>query len=75
MTKKGAETPEEAAEPVFAEMSSENLAGYAGEWVAFVDGTILAHGLSLREVYERANKSSPTEPPTFYPVPSQVAGY
>ena len=75
MAKKAGSTDKEVAQPVFAGLSSENLAGYAGQWVAFVDGTILAHGKHLRDVYDRAMKKARTKTPTFYPVPSQVAGY
>lgn len=75
MPTKARRTDKDAGEPVFEQLSSENLAGYGGQWVAFVNGTILAHGKNLREVYDLALKKSPAEPPTFYPVPSHVAGY
>jgi Family of unknown function (DUF5678) len=73
------------ATPVTGEASTEadwlfsqNLAVYAGQWVAVLHRTILAHGNDLKAVYaeaiEKARRVHPRLVPLFYSVPSGISG-
>lgn len=51
---------------------SADLAKYSGEWVSFVEGKIVAHGLDFKEVYESSKKINPSKVPFLACVPAMV---
>ncbi len=43
----------------FEGLSEEEMSEYAGEWIAIVDGRVVAHGNSFKDVYEYAKNNYP----------------
>lgn len=56
----------------FESLSEEIMTRYAGEWVAVVEGKVIAHGKSFQEVYKSVKKISPFSKPLFGRVPDKV---
>lgn len=53
----------------FDSISEEIMSKYAGEWVAVIDGRVIAHNKSLRAVYEYAKANFPGEKPLIGKIP------
>jgi Family of unknown function (DUF5678) len=53
---------------------SQNLALYAGQWVAVLGQTILAHGSDLKRVHAEAMRRAAPARPLFYSVPTASFG-
>ncbi len=52
---------------------SANLEKYVGEWVGFVEGKVVAHGLDFKEVYQSCRKIYPSKVPFLACVPKPMA--
>ena len=50
-----------------------NVKNHMDEWIAIVNGEIVACGKNLKEVYEKAKKTHPTERPLITKIPSKKA--
>jgi hypothetical protein len=63
------------SEVVFEGLRADAVVNYAGEWVGFMDGQILAHGPHLKDVIARAEKKAPRDRIWFMPVPAATGAY
>ena len=57
----------------FESLSEADLTKYAGEWIAVIDNSIVAHGSSFKEVYDFVKQKYPKERALFGKAPE--AGY
>ena len=53
----------------FDSLSLEIMSKYAGMWIAVVESKVIAHGDSIKEVYEKAKKNYPDKKPLLGKVP------
>lgn len=47
---------------------------YAGEWVGFVDGKVVAHGGTLKKLMEKIKRLKPKKKPSVLLVPEESEG-
>ena len=52
-------------------LESNNFAEYEGEWVAILDKKVVAHDISFKDVFEKANSLSLTRTPLFHRIPKK----
>lgn len=52
---------------------STDLQNYSGEWVGFIEGKVVAHGLDFKEVYKSCKKIYPSKVPFLACVPKPMA--
>ncbi len=56
------------------EKSAVSLDRYAGQWVAFADGEVVAHGGSLRRLMEKVKSLKRVRRPSVLLVPKRSEG-
>lgn len=56
----------------FEALSEKDFSEYAGEWVAVLDGKIIAHSKNFKEVYNLAKKNFPKERPLIGKLPENI---
>ncbi len=52
---------------------SANLEKYVGQWIAVVDGKVVAHGEDAKVVYDTSRKAFPAKTPLLTCVPKSIA--
>lgn len=52
---------------------SEQVDKYSDEWVAVVDGKVVAHGANARQVYNDSRRQHPNKTPFLACVPKSAA--
>ena len=57
----------------YAFYMSTNLEKYVGEWIAVIDGNVIAHSNSAKEAYQAARKLYPGKTPFLTCVPKHAA--
>ena len=53
----------------FDSLSEEKFTEYAGKWIAVIEGKIIVHGSSFKEVYEIVSKKYPEKKPLIGKLP------
>lgn len=56
----------------FELLSQSDLTKYAGNWIAVLDGRVVAHGRSFKEVYQKVKSEHPNERPLIGKLPEAV---
>ncbi|MBR9707405.1 MAG: hypothetical protein GOV15_03135 [Candidatus Diapherotrites archaeon] len=50
-----------------------NTKPYSDQWVAMIDGTVIAHNKSFKQTYDQAKKTHPKTKPFFAKIPGNKA--
>ncbi|MEK6873965.1 MAG: DUF5678 domain-containing protein [Nanoarchaeota archaeon] len=53
----------------FESLTEEVMTKYAGQWIAVVNGKVIANGKSFKEIYNKAKAKYPNEKPLFGKLP------
>ena len=56
----------------FESLDEEVFTKYAGQWIAAIDGKVVAHGNSLKEIYNLTKKEYPKKEPLFGKLPERT---
>lgn len=75
MSRKPSASHGDEAEVVFEGLTADALVNYSGEWIAFMDGRILAHGRRLKDVLSAVKAGGLPQGVRYLPVPSSTGVY
>ena len=56
----------------FESLSEEVMTKYAGQWIAIVNGKVIANGKSFKEVHKKVQSSYSNEKPLYGWVPDAI---
>ncbi len=53
----------------FDSLTEEVMTKYAGQWIAIINGKVIANGKSFKEVHKKAQSKYPNEKPLYGRIP------